>query len=268
MAGLARWKGEQDTRSLFLLDVRNPEEYAAGHMAGSVSAPGGQLVQATDRYVGTQGARLVLIDDTGVRATMTASWLIQLGWPDVAVLEGGLSGALETGNPVPAVPGLDQGALETVDAGALRDLIDGADVALVDFANSIEYRAGHIPGAWFAVRSRLGKCLERIGGDREMVFTSPDGALAALAALDAASMTGRPVRALAGGTMGWRDAGMTLTEGLENLATEIDDMFYRAYDCGPEENIPAKMQEYLDWETGLVDQINRDGTTRFRHFPG
>ena len=32
------------------------------------SAPGGQLVQAIDRWVGTRGARLVLVDDTGARA--------------------------------------------------------------------------------------------------------------------------------------------------------------------------------------------------------
>ena len=63
-------------RSLFLLDVRSPEEFENGHLLGSCSAPGGQLVQATDEYVGVRNARLVLIDDTGVRATMTASWLL------------------------------------------------------------------------------------------------------------------------------------------------------------------------------------------------
>jgi hypothetical protein len=76
-------------------------------MAGSLSAPGGQLVQATDRYVGALRSRIVLADDTGVRATMTASWLRQMGWDEVFVLQGGLDGALETGpEPVqrPAPP--------------------------------------------------------------------------------------------------------------------------------------------------------------------
>src|SRR6202011_4267103 len=73
-------------RTLYLFDVRDPEEYAAGHVAGSVSAPGGQLVQATDHYVGTLGARIVLVDDKGVRALMSGSWLHQMGFRDVFVL--------------------------------------------------------------------------------------------------------------------------------------------------------------------------------------
>ena len=70
--------------------MRSPEEFESGHLAGSKSAPGGQLVQATDEYVGVRNSRLVLIDDTGVRAIITASWLIQMGWEEVYVLEGGL----------------------------------------------------------------------------------------------------------------------------------------------------------------------------------
>src|SRR5262249_28064404 len=84
-ATLARWRADE-TRTLYLFDVRDPREYAAGHVAGTVSAPGGQLVQATDQYVGTLGARIVLIDPAEVRAIMTASWLRQMGWHDVAVL--------------------------------------------------------------------------------------------------------------------------------------------------------------------------------------
>ena len=53
----------------------------------SVMAPGGQLVQETDSWLGVWGARVVLVDDTGVRARMTASWLRRMGW-DAAVLEG------------------------------------------------------------------------------------------------------------------------------------------------------------------------------------
>ncbi len=76
------------SRTLYRFDVRSPEEYAAGHSAGFISAPGGQLVQANDEWIGVRGARLVLFDDDGVRARMTASWLVQMGW-DALVLEAG-----------------------------------------------------------------------------------------------------------------------------------------------------------------------------------
>jgi rhodanese-related sulfurtransferase len=72
-ATLERWRGERDARTLYLFDVRDPSEYTAGHVAGAISAPGGQLVQATDQYVGTLGARIVLVDDAEVRAVLAAT---------------------------------------------------------------------------------------------------------------------------------------------------------------------------------------------------
>jgi rhodanese-related sulfurtransferase len=84
-------------RTLYRFDVRTPEEYAAGHIAGFVSAPGGQLVQETDHHAPVRGARIVLSDDHGVRADMTASWLAQLGW-EVYVLSSSYGAPIEGGN--------------------------------------------------------------------------------------------------------------------------------------------------------------------------
>src|SRR6478609_10131289 len=66
------------TRSSYFFDVRTPEEYAAGHLPGFRSAPGGQLVQETDFFAPVRGARIVLADNDEVRADMTASWLAQM----------------------------------------------------------------------------------------------------------------------------------------------------------------------------------------------
>ena len=51
-AALAQLRADA-SRTTYLFDVRDPDEYAAGHVAGAISAPGGQLVQATDQYAGT-----------------------------------------------------------------------------------------------------------------------------------------------------------------------------------------------------------------------
>ncbi|HFJ9774254.1 TPA: rhodanese-like domain-containing protein, partial [Raoultella ornithinolytica] len=85
-ATLRRWQQQTD-RTTYLFDVRSPEEYAAGHLPGSLSAPGGQLVQETDHHASVRGARLVLVDDDGIRAAITASWLAQMGW-ETAILRG------------------------------------------------------------------------------------------------------------------------------------------------------------------------------------
>ncbi|MFT3965022.1 MAG: rhodanese-like domain-containing protein [Sphingobium sp.] len=83
-------------RTLYLYDVRLPEAFAAGHIPGFRNAQGGQLVQETDHFAPVRGARIVLADDLGSRADMTASWLAQLGW-EVFVLDEGFDGSLETG---------------------------------------------------------------------------------------------------------------------------------------------------------------------------
>jgi rhodanese-related sulfurtransferase len=78
--------------------VRDAEEYAAGHVAGFRHYPGGQLVQEIDMAAPVRGARILLTDNMGVRADMTASWLAQMGW-EVYVLDGGYDRALEMGPP-------------------------------------------------------------------------------------------------------------------------------------------------------------------------
>lgn len=91
------------TRTVYRFDVRTPEEYAAGHLPGFASAPGGQLVQETDHAVPVRGARIVLADDDGVRAPMTASWLAQMGWEVYVIDPSPSASALsETGAPAVA----------------------------------------------------------------------------------------------------------------------------------------------------------------------
>lgn len=84
-------------RTLYQYDVRLPEDFAAGHLPGFRNAQGGQLVQETDHFAPVRGARIVLADDLGPRADMTASWLAQLGW-DVLVLQWPAAQPLETGS--------------------------------------------------------------------------------------------------------------------------------------------------------------------------
>ena len=89
----------ETSRTLYRFDVRDAQEYAAGHLPGFRHYPGGQLVQETDMAAPVRGARIVLSDDKGVRADMTASWLAQMGW-EVYVLEGGYDGTLEIAPPL------------------------------------------------------------------------------------------------------------------------------------------------------------------------
>ena len=258
-AELDRWQRENEQRSLYLLDVRSPEEYEAGHLPGSRSTPGGQLVQETDAYVATLRARIVLADDDGVRATMTASWLTQMGWREVAVLEDALQRHdLEQGPERREVLGLREAVHEDISPEQLRSDLSRAAATVVDLATSRHFKAGHIPGAVFALRARLGESLPGIGGQDDIVLTSQDGRLARLAAAEASAVTDRAVKVLAGGTEAWRRCDYELEAGGETMADDPDDVWLKPYD--QVSGVEQAMEDYLTWEVALVEQVERDGT--------
>ncbi|MEC8921380.1 MAG: rhodanese-like domain-containing protein [Actinomycetota bacterium] len=97
-ATVNQWRTD-DARTLYLFDVRTPHEYQKGHPRGFRTAPGGQLVQNTDEYAITRGARIVLADDDLTRSTMTASWLLEMGWETYVLDEDVNEGPREVGIP-------------------------------------------------------------------------------------------------------------------------------------------------------------------------
>jgi rhodanese-related sulfurtransferase len=258
---LTKWQSEREQRTLYLLDVRTPEEYVEGHLAGSRPAPGGQLVQATDEFVATRHARVVLVDNDGVRATMTASWLRQMGWAEVYVLGNALSQPLEQGQFEPATLGLRDAT--TLSVQDLKQTMDGGeDVLILDFATSLHYRRQHIPSALWAMRTRLDEALSGISATVQLVATSSDGLLAPYVANDLKrDYPGRSVLALAGGTRAWIDAGFSTATGPAHLTTEANDIWYKPYEQAS--SVRDAMQGYLDWEVNLVAQIERDGDAHF-----
>ncbi len=244
---------DDQSRTLYRYDVRTPEEYAEGHAAGFRSAPGGQLVQETDVFAPVRGARIVLSDDKSIRADMTASWLAQMGW-EVYVLEGAW-GAIAYGAERPTLPEPPRAAL--IEPSALR----AAPTLLLDLATTAEHRRGHIPGARFASRTGLAAALGAYAPDTPLTLTSPDGLVARFAAreLEAAGFT--HVRALAGGTEAWRAGGGALAGGIEDPLSPPIDVYRRPYEGV--DNPAAAMQAYLDWEYGLVAQLERDASHGF-----
>jgi rhodanese-related sulfurtransferase len=255
-AGLERLRTDPD-RTTYLFDVRDPAEYEAGHLPGAIAAPGGQLVQATDQYVGTLGARIVLADDAEVRALMTASWLRQMGWQDVFVLA---EAGTEIGRPAAPVLAteIDHGA--AIDLASFGDMFARHAVTVVDLSPSRDYLKEHIPGAWFAIRTRLERALDKIPLRDTLVLTSEDGVLAAMAVAEAVALVNVPVRFLAGGNAAWRTAGYELSaEAL--MADEVVDQWRKPYERSGDTK--AAMREYLAWEVDLLSRVERDGLLKF-----
>jgi rhodanese-related sulfurtransferase len=259
---LGEWQ-RSDARSVFLLDVRSPEEFIAGHVPGSVSAPGGQLVQATDRYVGTLRATLVLIDDNGIRANMTASWINQLGTHEAVVLENALSDStLLRGQQHGNALGIETLDTAYIDAFELSDLMNKSKVAVIDLRRSADYRKGHIEGATHAIRGRIAERLNALPEHETIVLTSGVGVLARYASEEVSQLTDAPVLVLRGGNEAWVTQGLPLVSGNAGLEDDPVDVYRLPYDH--DKGVEEAMQAYLDWEIALMDKLEKDGTVKFK----
>jgi rhodanese-related sulfurtransferase len=252
-AELANFEADT-TRTLYVLDARDPSEYRSGHRKGSYSAPGGQLVQGTDNWVAVRGARIVVVDDTGVRARMSAAWLRQMGNKDVFVADNALGS--ETGGGLadlaPAAPTISVEMLAKWEPGT----------AVIDLARSIDFRSGHIQHATWGVRGRLGPMVAKLASARRIVLTSPDGALARFAHEEVKAMTKAEVVVLDGGTAAWLAAGYSVVANRSDPPDDACiDVYLRAYDRNS--GVEEAMNAYLTWEIDLVNEIQRDGTIAF-----
>ena len=244
---VADWQRDK-TRTLYLLDVRSRDEYLDGHLPGSRHAPGGQLVQATDRWIGVRGARIVVCDDTEVRAVCTAHWLKQMGW-DVHVLAGGIGsdGLVRDGVPAPAPE------LPVIEAGELMSMTGEGKVCILDLRSSTDFEAKHIPGATWIVRPNLQQAVIADGVPIAMVADDQD--VAGLVARDLFTMGYDVVWLLEGGMSAWESAGGEVVIAASNSApsARIDFVAFTAERHGGNKD---HMRQYLEWEINLVNQLD------------
>ncbi|MGI4815787.1 MAG: rhodanese-like domain-containing protein [Janthinobacterium lividum] len=272
---LRAWQADT-SRTTYLFDVRQAAEYQAGHLRGSVHAPGGQLVQTTDRWIGTRNARVVLVDPLQLRAVVTAHWLQQLG-VDVVVLKEPFAGqSLERGTVAHQFNGPwagnneiggegDKGgkALVPIDVhAAAQALRDG--VPAVVFNASADFRKAHPEGAYWANRARLDALAEHFRDSARILLFGEDETSAQLAAIDLHErFPGAVLNLVQGGLPAWRAAGLpqVATPDTPADADRIDYLFW-AHDR--HDGNLAAIAEYLAWEAQLPTQIGDQANAAFR----
>lgn len=243
---LTAWREDPD-RSFYLFDVRTAEEFASGHLPGARHAPGGQLVQATDLWVAVRGARIVLCDDCGLRAAVTAAWLRGMGH-DARPLDLDVTQAEELERQTPAAALPPEPGIPVIAPGEISQK-GLAGVPLFDFSSSTAFRAGHPSGARWASRARLSKV------PASAVVTADDPWNVSLAALDLAEEGRAAQAAVLGSRSEWEAAGYgtVATPQVPSDAESIDYLFF-VHDRH-DGNLEAARQ-YLAWETGLLDRMD------------
>jgi rhodanese-related sulfurtransferase len=246
-----------DERMRYLIDVRSEEEYASGHVPGSINVPGGQAVQRADDFVAVRNARVIFISNEIARAAMAAYWYGQMSFPNVAVLDGGVrawsdsGGDIELGLARKEPIGFEAArrTVSVIEPRALEGLMREAAPLILDVGTSLDFEAAHLPGAKWISRGWLEGKLPGLYGDRNLpiVVTCSDARQSTFAALAMREMGYTNVRVLSGGVRAWSAAGLLAAQGMDGCLVQPNDVVLSPSIRGTKED----MQRYLDWELTL-----------------
>jgi rhodanese-related sulfurtransferase len=258
-ATVAHWLTD-DTRTTFLCDVRSPEEFAGGTIPGAQHTPGGQLVQATDQFVGVRGARLVVFDKENVRAPAMASWLAMMGW-EVAVLTNAFTHSWEKNSTSLTVAQQTSAiTISTISAEQLKNL-DTHTTQYVDVRASTKYREAHLKGFVWSIRPNLNQ-LPNIKG-AYVVIVADESAIAQLAAQELLDAGAAQVQINTDTVQQWRAAGLEViaTPTSPSDQESIDYLFF-VHDR--HDGNRAAAMRYLEWEINLLNQIDDQERQSYR----
>ncbi|MCH8088406.1 MAG: hypothetical protein IH955_00140 [Chloroflexi bacterium] len=257
-------------QNVYLIDVRSRGEFVQGHVPGFQWFPGGQAVVLGDDVVILKDATVVFCCDGRVRASVTASWHRQMGFPNVFAVDGGTSAwaaaghTLEQGFPE-VMPFGYSGAMEKVELISpleLSTLTSGPyspDVIFVD--TSQDFSSGHVPGARWMPRGWLEMRIHEMAPlkDSDIIITCSDGINSVLAGATLRGLDYRKVSVLEGGMRAWCDAGLPVEKGLTGILSPPEDVVYTDIDRNWAETIKV-----LQWEEQMGTRYQAAPTETIR----
>lgn len=247
------------SRTTVVFDVRSGVEAAADPLRCARHAPSGHIVQATDQYVGVRHARIVLCDDVGIRAGIAAFWLRQLGFePFIALLDGDLRALPAPDGP----PAAASGSISRIAAVPALEKLRANEARLFDLRSSRSFRRNHVEGAVWATRARLDRVVST-AGPTPILLVADDDDIVRGVARDLRGMGVEDVAVVEGGHAALVDQGghqiASPDDPSDADAIDFLDFVHDRHDGNLESS-----RRYLDWETGLIAQLDADERRAFR----
>lgn len=225
----------------YLIDVRLPGEYAAGHIPDAISCQVGLLPLFFEEIVGVRNAPVIMACDARVRAVLAASLYRGMGLPNTSFLEGGTVAWTEAGLPLETgkperhigrperqVPGLTEARahVNAVTPFALQHRLEHSNAPVIlDVRGGGDYAIGHLPGARWLSRSYLELRLGELVPDKSVpvVTICDDGIRSVLAAATLRDLGYQQVEVLEGGYPAWQSAGYPVEEGLGDAPLTLEE---------------------------------------------
>ena len=134
-------------------------------------------------------------------------------------------------------------------------LLARGSLTIIDLRPSLAYRQGHIAGAIWSIRPRLGAAA---GAGKTVLLVAEEAAIARLAATDLGEAGCTDVRLLAEPPEAWVAAGLPIATSPAEPpdAARIDFLFFTAKRHEGTAEAAEAARQYLAWEVGLIHQLD------------
>ncbi|MCB0033311.1 MAG: rhodanese-like domain-containing protein, partial [Anaerolineales bacterium] len=201
----------------FLVDLRQPEEFAEASIPGAVNIPLRELFSRLDELPADQP--IIVHCASGHRAALGLTALQTVGYTNVRSFSPGIKGWLAAQETTAEVPTFDVVAATDVYLSAMPDgymvikdvdsfngIMDSGQAVLIDVREEAEYAEGHIPNAINIPLRTLTENLAAIPTDMPVVVYCASGHRAAMATSALHMLGYSNVRTFAPGWKGWTAA--------------------------------------------------------------
>jgi rhodanese-related sulfurtransferase len=227
-----------DRQEIALLDVREEHPHAQAHPLFAANFPLSHLELDAYTKLPRRGVPIVTLDDGEGLAEVAAKKLVSLGYTDVAMLAGGVSGWQQDGGEIfrdVNVPSKAFGELveakrhtPSLSAEEVQTLIDSkADLVIVDARRFDEYQTMSIPTATSMPGAELVLRIRELAPNTEtQVIVNCAGRTRSIIGAQSLINAGlsNPVAALRNGTIGWKLAGQKLDQGQDRRCNDITEI--------------------------------------------
>ncbi len=215
-----------------LIDVREAGEYNSSHIPGSSLMPRRDIEFLLADSAPFRGARVIVCDDDGRRASLAAKTLERLGYSNVSALQGGMNRWVTERRPTEwgvNVPSKDFGekvqvqhGVPEIDAVELkRRMDDGEKMMILDTRTPEEFRRFCIPGGRSVPNGELGLRITDIArqtdDDTTVVINCAGRTRSIIGTRLLQRMGLQNVVGLENGTAGWELAGYELETGADRV---------------------------------------------------
>ena len=239
----------------YIFDVRT-NSVKKNELSKLRNVPGGQLIQATDKYIGVLKSHIILFDDGDlVRAGMTALWLKKMNYHCYVVNES--PERIKNLNLRHEV----NFKTKPINLIELDDLKNLEDIHIFDVRNSVDYRNKRIKGSIWTNRLIIKK--EVIQYKNSIVLVTDDLPKASLVANDIQEENPK----LLVQVYNWDETEVeNFFEQIDSTKITLDEKFidYNFHTHLRHQGNKKHAKKYLKWEKSLIKNMDEEERDFFR----